>query len=145
MKTILQVIGLVSLLVLSGCSAMKSDYGAAGQDGLLITDEVVGDGREVGRGDRVSVHYTGWLHDSSQKDGKGKRFDSSYDRSRTFEFTVGAGQVIRGWDFGIVGMREGGQRTLVIAPHLGYGVRGAGGVIPPDATLIFEIELVKFR
>jgi hypothetical protein len=112
---------------------------------LKKTDVVKGTGAEAKSGP-VSVHYTGWLHDPARPDGRGKKFDSSVDRGATpFEFSLGAGQVIQGWDEGVAGMREGGKRTLVIPPSLGYGARGAGGVIPPDATLQFDIELIKVR
>jgi hypothetical protein len=111
---------------------------------LKKTDVVRGSGAEAKSGP-VSVHYTGWLHDPAKPDGRGKKFDSSVDRGAPFEFTLGAGQVIQGWDQGVAGMREGGKRTLVIPPSLGYGARGAGGAIPPNATLQFDIELVKVR
>lgn len=107
--------------------------------GLRYRDEKVGEGREARAGDRVAVHYTGTLEES------GKKFDSSRDRGRPFEFDLGAGRVIRGWDEGVAGMREGGRRRLVIPPELGYGERGAGGVIPPGATLVFDVELLEVR
>jgi len=107
-------------------------------------DVVVGTGAEA-RAGPVVVHYTGWLHDPSKADGHGRKFDSSVDRDEPFEFRLGAGQVIRGWDEGVAGMKEGGKRTLVIPPEMGYGARGAGGVIPPNATLVFDVELVKVR
>jgi FKBP-type peptidyl-prolyl cis-trans isomerase len=91
------------------------------------------------------VHYTGWLHDTAAPDGKGTKFDSSRDRGVPFGFMLGAGRVIKGWDEGVVGMKVGGQRTLVIPPALGYGERGAGGVIPPQATLIFDVELIEVK
>ena len=109
---------------------------------LQMIDVVVGSGDEAKRGP-VTVHYTGWLHDPSAADGHGKKFDSSHDRREPFEFSLGGGQVIRGWDEGVVGMKVGGKRTLVIPPEMGYGARGAGGVIPPNATLVFEVELVR--
>jgi FKBP-type peptidyl-prolyl cis-trans isomerase FkpA len=108
--------------------------------GLQYDDKIVGDGPEAKAGDHVTVHYTGWLQNS---DGSaGKKFDSSKDRSEPFEFPLGAGHVIKGWDQGVQGMKVGGARTLVIPSALGYGARGAGGAIPPNATLIFDVELL---
>lgn len=107
--------------------------------GLQFNDTVIGSGDEARAGDRVSVHYTGWLYENGQA---GRKFDSSKDRGEPFTFPLGAGQVIRGWDEGVAGMRVGGTRRLVIPPQLGYGARGAGGVIPPNATLLFEVELL---
>jgi FKBP-type peptidyl-prolyl cis-trans isomerase FkpA len=107
-----------------------------------MTDVKVGTGTLAEKGKQVSVHYTGWLFDEAAKDNKGKKFDSSRDRGDPFRFSLGAGQVIRGWDVGVAGMKVGGQRTLVIAPEDGYGARGAGGVIPPNATLVFDVELL---
>lgn len=104
--------------------------------GLVIEDLECGDGVEATAGDSVSVHYTGTLED-------GTKFDSSLDRDQPFEFNLGAGQVIAGWDEGVAGMKVGGKRKLTIPPELGYGEAGAGGVIPPDATLIFEVELLE--
>ncbi|MGV8959184.1 MAG: FKBP-type peptidyl-prolyl cis-trans isomerase [Stenotrophomonas sp.] len=106
-------------------------------------DLTPGQGAEVVTGDKVSVHYTGWLYDEKAADKHGEKFDSSVDRGTPFTFNVGAGQVIRGWDEGVVGMKEGGRRTLMITPEYGYGARGAGGVIPPNASLVFDIELLK--
>lgn len=108
------------------------------QSGLKYRDDVMGGGDEAGRGKRVRVHYTGRLDD-------GTKFDSSRDRDEPFGFTLGVGQVIAGWDEGVAGMRVGGRRTLVIPPALGYGARGAGGVIPPHATLVFDVELLDVR
>lgn len=102
---------------------------------LIIEDIVVGEGAEAVAGQHVSVHYTGWLTD-------GRKFDSSKDRNDPFDFPLGAGHVIRGWDEGVQGMKVGGTRKLTIPPALGYGARGAGGVIPPNATLVFEVELL---
>jgi len=108
--------------------------------GLQIQEMVVGTGAEAVAGHRVSVHYTGWLQ---KPDGTaGTKFDSSVDRGQPFEFPLGGGRVIRGWDEGVAGMKVGGKRKLVIPPELGYGSRGAGGVIPPGATLIFDVELL---
>ena len=109
---------------------------------LQKIDTLQGTGAEARPGP-IRVHYTGWLHDPSKADGHGKKFDSSLDRGAPFEFHLGAGQVIRGWDEGVAGMKVGGKRTLIIPPELGYGARGAGGVIPPNATLVFDVELVK--
>lgn len=103
--------------------------------GLMYDDLVVGTGPSPIAGKKVTVHYTGWLEN-------GKKFDSSRDNGRPFEFTIGAGQVIPGWDEGVMTMKTGGKRRLIIPPRLGYGSSGAGGVIPPDATLIFEVELL---
>jgi FKBP-type peptidyl-prolyl cis-trans isomerase FkpA len=110
--------------------------------GLKYEDTVVGQGDEARAGRNVRVHYTGWLHDASQPGSKGRKFDSSRDRNDPFEFTLGARMVIAGWDEGVQGMRVGGTRLLTIPPELGYGARGAGGVIPPNATLLFEVELL---
>lgn len=128
-----------------GAQATSGDTAAAEQtpagkevvlaDGLRYTDEVIGDGPIAEKGSSVSVHYTGWLTD-------GTKFDSSRDRGTPFQFRLGAGQVIRGWDEGVEGMRVGGKRKLTIPPALGYGAAGAGGVIPPNATLVFEVELL---
>ena len=107
--------------------------------GLQYEDTVVGEGAEAAKGQQVTVHYTGWLY----QDGKqGAKFDSSRVRNDTFVFGLGAGMVIKGWDEGVQGMKVGGQRTLIIPAELGYGARGAGGVIPPNATLKFDVELV---
>jgi len=103
---------------------------------LVIEDLVVGSGKEARPGCSLRVHYTGWLSD-------GTKFDSSVTRKSPFTFKLGAGRVIKGWDEGLVGMKEGGRRRLTIPPHLGYGETGAGGDIPPNATLVFEIELLQ--
>ena len=104
--------------------------------GLIIEELVAGDGTEASSGQRVTVHYTGWLT-------SGRKFDSSKDRNSPFAFNLGAGEVISGWDEGVAGMKIGGKRKLTLPPELGYGARGAGGVIPPNATLVFEVELLE--
>jgi FKBP-type peptidyl-prolyl cis-trans isomerase len=109
---------------------------------LQKDDVVVGSGATAQEGDSVSVHYTGWLYDEKAPGHRGRKFDSSKDRNEPFQFDLGAGMVIRGWDEGVQGMQVGGTRVLTIPPHLGYGARGAGGVIPPNATLVFEVELL---
>ncbi|MBI5919049.1 MAG: FKBP-type peptidyl-prolyl cis-trans isomerase [Nitrosomonadales bacterium] len=110
---------------------------------LIKTDTKLGEGAEAKAGQTVIVHYTGWLFDANAADNKGTKFDSSLDRNEPFDFPLGGGRVIRGWDEGVQGMKEGGSRTLVIPPEMGYGPRGAGGVIPPNATLVFEVKLLK--
>jgi FKBP-type peptidyl-prolyl cis-trans isomerase len=107
-----------------------------------MIDHKIGDGAEATQGMTVSVHYTGWLFDADAPENKGQKFDSSRDRGSPFSFPLGAGRVIAGWDQGVAGMKIGGQRTLIIPPELGYGARGAGGVIPPNATLVFDVELL---
>ena len=104
-----------------------------------------GTGTEATPGKAVVVHYTGWLYDTSKPNSHGAKFDSSRDRNEPFGFVLGAGRVIKGWDDGVAGMKVGGQRTLVIPPQMGYGARGAGGVIPPNATLIFDVELLEVK
>ena len=112
---------------------------------LIKTDTTVGTGHDAVAGRNVTVHYTGWLYDPRRDDKKGTKFDSSVDRNEPFSFRLGAGQVIRGWDDGVAGMKVGGKRTLTIPPEYGYGAQGAGGVIPPDATLLFDVELLDVR
>ncbi len=107
--------------------------------GLQFEDTVVGSGAEAKPGRNVTVHYTGWLYENDEQ---GAKFDSSKDRDEPFIFPLGGGMVIKGWDEGVQGMKEGGQRTLIIPANLGYGARGAGGVIPPNATLKFDVELL---
>jgi peptidylprolyl isomerase len=110
--------------------------------GLRIIDSQIGTGAIPRTGQTCVMHYTGWLY---QNGAKGQKFDSSLDRGRPFEFPIGKGQVIPGWDEGVASMKVGGKRTLIIPPELGYGARGAGGVIPPNATLIFEVELLGVK
>ena len=126
-------------------SSMKVGMEVSDVKEMIKTDVVVGEGAEATAGKNVSVHYTGWLYDAAAPDHKGTKFDSSRDRGAAFDFPLGAGRVIKGWDQGVAGMKVGGQRTLVIPPDLGYGSRGAGGVIPPNATLVFDVELLDVR
>lgn len=145
---------LAAMLAVSGC---KADSKSSTNDQkkemamtqnvteLIKKDTVQGEGREAEPGFNVTVHYTGWLYDPSKADGKGKKFDSSVDRHEPFVFFLGGGQVIQGWDEGFAGMKVGGKRTLIIPPHMGYGPYGAGGVIPPNATLIFDVELLGIK
>jgi FKBP-type peptidyl-prolyl cis-trans isomerase FkpA len=111
---------------------------------LQKTDLAPGTGAEIRSGQTALVHYTGWLYDAAAAENKGKQFDSSVG-GEPFEFPLGAGAVIKGWDDGVAGMKVGGKRRLVIPPEMGYGARGAGGVIPPGATLVFDVELVEIR
>lgn len=110
--------------------------------GLTITESEVGTGASPQKGQTCVMHYTGWLDDNGER---GSKFDSSVDRGTPFEFTIGVGQVIKGWDEGVMSMQVGGKRTLTIPAELGYGARGAGGVIPPNATLIFDVELLDVK
>lgn len=112
---------------------------------LVKKDTKVGTGEEAAVGKMVEVHYTGWLYDASAPGKKGAKFDSSLDRGAPFSFLLGAGRVIKGWDRGVVGMKVGGQRTLIIPSTMAYGAQGAGGVIPPNAALIFDVELLGLR
>ena len=136
----------VVLIGIIGCSDSSTST-TAGSDvaKLVITDVTMGSGDEAIAGMNVSVHYTGWLYDKSAVDNKGKKFDSSRDRGQPFEFPLGAGRVIKGWDQGVAGMKVGGQRSLIIPPGLGYGSRGAGDLIPPNAALVFDVELLNVR
>jgi FKBP-type peptidyl-prolyl cis-trans isomerase FkpA len=125
--------------------AMTSSSTATNITELQKNDTVVGTGREAEPGFNVTVHYTGWLYDVAKPDHKGEKFDSSVDRKEPFKFDLGAGQVIQGWDEGFAGMKVGGKRTLVIPSEMGYGARGAGGAIPPNATLVFDVELLDVK
>ncbi len=111
--------------------------------GFIKNDTKLGTGALATAGSHVTVHYTGWLYDATAPEHKGLKFDSSRDRNQPFDFPLGDGQVIKGWDQGFDGMKVGGQRTLTIPSSMGYGSRGAGGVIPPNATLIFDVELLR--
>jgi FKBP-type peptidyl-prolyl cis-trans isomerase FkpA len=141
-----------ALLVLPACTqdepedekqlATMADSGITS----LQTDDVKpGSGAEAQPGQTVRVHYTGWLYDTAKTDRRGEKFDSSKDRNEPFEFRLGGREVITGWDEGVKGMKVGGTRILTIPPAMGYGARGAGGVIPPNATLVFEVELLDVR
>lgn len=148
-------------LVLSGCSqqdtspdtaavaasdtAVIQTEQSAGVTELQVTDVVKGEGATANAGQDVVVHYTGWLYQPGEPDNKGKKFDSSLDRGQPFVFPLGGGRVIQGWDQGVAGMQVGGKRLLVIPPEMGYGATGAGGVIPPNATLIFEVDLLEIQ
>ena len=131
-----------AFLVSAGPASAQQGKTVELPDGLKYTDVKVGDGAEAQKGLLIEVQYTGWLYKNGAK---GAQFDSSRDRGKPFAFKLGAGQVIPGWDEGVVGMKIGGQRTLIIPPELAYGAKGAGGVIPPNATLLFEVELVNVR
>ena len=111
-------------------------------EGLQFEDTTLGTGAEAVAGKRVRVHYTGWLYDPTASKNRGTKFDSSKDRGQPFSFGLGGGEVIRGWDEGVKGMKVGGTRVLTIPPEMGYGARGAGGAIPPNAKLVFEVELL---
>lgn len=138
--TLLLAIGTIST---SACSEQVAPATAVSKvTDLVKTDVKLGKGAEATAGHNVNVHYTGWLYDEAAPGHKGKKFDSSRDRNEPFGFLLGAGQVIKGWDQGVEGMKVGGQRTLTIPANLGYGARGAGGVIPPNATLVFDVELL---
>lgn len=141
---------MIAMLAITGCKAdskTSSKETAMTQNitELVKNDTLVGEGREAEAGFNITVNYTGWLYDPSKADGKGTKFDSSLDRREPFVFFLGGGQVIQGWDEGFAGMKVGGKRTLVIPPNMGYGVHGAGSVIPPNATLIFDVELLGIK
>ena len=143
------IAGLHASPSLSQGAAQTPDSGGSKLSATVQTlqknDVKQGSGVEAVPGKAVVVHYTGWLYDPGKPDGKGTKFDSSVDRKVPFGFILGAGRVIRGWDEGVAGMKVGGQRTLIIPPDMGYGARGAGGVIPPNATLIFDVELLEVK
>jgi FKBP-type peptidyl-prolyl cis-trans isomerase FkpA len=132
--------GIFSTTACSEQAAPKMETGSMTE--LMKTDVKLGTGDLATPGKNVSVHYTGWLYDAGAADHHGKKFDSSRDRNEPFVFPLGAGRVIKGWDHGVEGMKVGGQRTLIIPASMGYGSRGAGGVIPPNATLVFDVELL---
>ncbi|MDP6593891.1 MAG: FKBP-type peptidyl-prolyl cis-trans isomerase [Candidatus Marinimicrobia bacterium] len=132
-----RILLLVAAIAVVGCSGDKSGEEMMTDSGLKYVDMKVGDGESPQAGQLVTVHYTGWLED-------GTKFDSSVDKNRPFEFTIGAGRVIKGWDEGVMTMKVGGKRKLTIPSELGYGARGIGP-IPPNSTLIFEVELLAIR
>jgi len=165
MKISVPVIVTMLAVATTGCSRQSGNPVAAAGDEEAVQEQTMNDesqvadviieiapgltarilqagyGRAAEPGDYVDVHYTGWLYDEAAPDKRGEKFDSSIDRGQKFQFTLGAGQVIKGWDQGVTGMLIGEKRELTIAPEMGYGSRGAGNVIPPGATLVFEVEL----
>ncbi len=134
---------LFAAITLTACSAAPQAHANGQVDKLTTIDHIVGTGPEAKAGMDVLVHYTGWVYDQNAGDHHGKQFDSSRDAGSPFSFRLGAGQVIKGWDQGVAGMRVGGTRTLLIPAVLGYGARGAGDDIPPNASLVFDIELLE--
>jgi FKBP-type peptidyl-prolyl cis-trans isomerase FkpA len=154
-RSILPVIAFIALAPAFAPSAVAQSPAPSPMPGVSKMDATVstlkkidtkqGSGTEAVKGKTVIVHYTGWLYDPGQTEGKGKKFDSSLDRRDPFGFSLGQGQVIRGWDEGVAGMKIGGKRTLIIPADMGYGARGAGGVIPPNAALVFDVELLEVR
>lgn len=150
MKLITILLACACTFTLSACNAESTTQQEKPAMTSTITelqkiDTLVGSGREAEPGFNISVHYTGWLYDEKVADKKGQKFDSSVDRKQAFDFALGAGQVIQGWDEGFAGMKVGGKRTLIIPSEMGYGARGAGGVIPPNATLVFDVELLDVK
>ena len=140
----LRLTATLSVLLLAACGGPPPYTGGDVPD-LQTIDMKRGTGQAAIAGDEISVHYTGWLYDQNAPDKRGQKFDSSRDRGEPFVFLLGTGRVIRGWDDGIVGMQRGGKRELRIPSGLGYGARGAGKVIPPGASLVFEVELLDIR
>jgi len=149
-RTTIIIISLLSIPLVAACqqqgeTQMSESIDSEEISELQITDVVNGDGATAEAGQNIIVHYTGWLYAPGQPENKGEKFDSSVDRGEPFSFPLGAGRVIRGWDEGFAGMQIGGKRILVIPPDMGYGSSGAGGVIPPNATLMFEVELLDIQ
>ena len=140
----LRLAACLTVLLLAACGG-PPPYTGGNVAELQRIDVKVGTGEPAIAGDEVSVHYTGWLYDQNAPDKRGQKFDSSRDRGEPFVFLLGAGRVIRGWDDGVAGMQRGGKRELQIPSGLGYGARGAGKVIPPGASLVFEVELLDIR
>ena len=148
----MRILILAAALLITGCrvdsTADLSEGEPMADTGitqLQQQDVKVGQGAEARKGNVVRVHYTGWLYDASRPDKRGQKFDSSKDGNTPFDFTLGAQEVIPGWDEGVAGMKVGGTRLLTIPPAMGYGARGAGGVIPPNATLVFEVDLLEVK
>lgn len=141
---LLRLAACLTVLLLAACGG-SPPYTGGNVAELQRIDVKVGTGEPAIAGDEVSVHYTGWLYDQNAPDKRGQKFDSSRDRGEPFVFLLGAGRVIRGWDDGVAGMQRGGKRELQIPSGLGYGARGAGKVIPPGASLVFEVELLDIR
>lgn len=150
MSSIIRAVAALGLLcIVAGCTSTPDAPApqplpamTTAPSGLQYADTVPGTGRSPRRGQTAVVHYTGWLYDNGAK---GKKFDSSLDAGKPFEFRVGQGQVIKGWDEGVATMKTGGKRTLIVPPQLGYGAQGAGTDIPPNATLLFEVELLAVK
>jgi FKBP-type peptidyl-prolyl cis-trans isomerase FkpA len=141
---LLRHVALLSVLLFAACGG-PPPYTGGDVAELQRIDVTVGEGAQAASGDTVTVHYTGWLYDQNAPDKRGAQFDSSRDRGQPFVFELGAGRVIRGWDEGVAGMRPGGTRELHIPAWLGYGENGAGGVIPPGASLVFDVELLEIQ
>ena len=154
-STISLTVAMILSMSMAGCQAQSNSSTQATSTKEIASmttvtelqkiDTQVGTGREAEIGFNVTVHYTGWLYDANAKDHKGTKFDSSLDRREPFNFFLGGQQVIQGWDEGVQGMKIGGKRTLIIPSEMGYGARGAGGVIPPNAALVFDVELLNVK
>ncbi|HKE95171.1 MAG TPA: FKBP-type peptidyl-prolyl cis-trans isomerase [Povalibacter sp.] len=146
MRAVLMIIAAsVSLAACKPRTPVSAQPATPAIEELVVNDLAVGTGEPIASGQKAVVHYTGWLYDPAAPDHRGTKFDSSRDKGQPFRFVIGAGSVIRGWDQGVAGMTVGGRRELVIPAHLGYGEAGAGGVIPPGATLLFDVELLAIE
>lgn len=137
-------LGALALVLLAGCANSGPPPGGSVTE-LQRIDQVLGEGTLAEPGTDVTVHYTGWLYDEREPENRGRQFDSSAERDQPFTFPLGAGKVVRGWEEGVAGMRVGGRRVLLIPSEYGYGRKGAGGVIPPNASLVFEVELLDVK
>jgi FKBP-type peptidyl-prolyl cis-trans isomerase FkpA len=139
-----KILGLLigTAVILTACTGKPAAVPPSAGSALQILDLKPGTGASIAAGQEAAVQYTGWLYDAAARDNKGKQFDSSVGTGQPFRFVVGAGQVIKGWDQGVLGMKVGGRRRLIVPPDLAYGDNGAGGVIPPGATLVFDVDLV---